>query len=378
MLNDQDYELLSAYMDGALAPDERTALEARLAAETELREELEALQSTVALIRALPVREAPRNFTLTRGMVQARRPAPRRFMLTSTAISFVSAAAAVFLIGFSLLLLSGPRAGAPQTSSSVAFSMTNTGFGESDITQKTNEQPPSAPIVADQLTTTELARQNSTEALDQSADGGSITLGSEEAQETAPRETQADGIAANGPVEETVTAEAAIMFAAPAASSVLPEITAEFYYNETQIGTDTDSSAANAASGIMIAPTMQAQATQVAQPPLSESEQPGQPQQDSNSSAEPGQPLPQDFSSSMAQLASETATASPSSTLPPTPTATITATATVTVPPTLTATPVPAVSTSTGTIDAPIIMLVAGILLLAVSGIFYARSRRRI
>src|SRR5262245_47955993 len=104
MLNDQDYELLSAYIDGALTETERAALETRLAAEDELRQELEALRETVGLIRALPERAAPRNFVLSRSMMLERRP-PRRFVLSSTAVSVLSAVAAMLLITFSLFAL---------------------------------------------------------------------------------------------------------------------------------------------------------------------------------------------------------------------------------------------------------------------------------
>lgn len=68
-LNEQDYELLSAYLDGMLAEDERAALETRLDAEPMLRGELRALRQTVVLLNGLPVLKAPRNFTLTPEMV---------------------------------------------------------------------------------------------------------------------------------------------------------------------------------------------------------------------------------------------------------------------------------------------------------------------
>lgn len=63
-MTEQDYELLSAYIDGELNTAEREALEARLMANSALRDELEALRRTVALVRALPELRAPRNYTL--------------------------------------------------------------------------------------------------------------------------------------------------------------------------------------------------------------------------------------------------------------------------------------------------------------------------
>lgn len=63
-MTEQDYELLSAYLDGELNSTEREALETRLMLDSALRDELEALRRTVALVRALPELRAPRNYTL--------------------------------------------------------------------------------------------------------------------------------------------------------------------------------------------------------------------------------------------------------------------------------------------------------------------------
>lgn len=68
-LNPDTAELLSAYIDDALTAEERRDLEARLRAEPALQRELDTLRQTVALMRALPERKAPRDFTLTPEMV---------------------------------------------------------------------------------------------------------------------------------------------------------------------------------------------------------------------------------------------------------------------------------------------------------------------
>lgn len=103
---EQDYELLSAYLDGALASAERAALETRLQADDGLRQELEALRQTVNLVGSVPAMKAPRNFTLTPGMVSLRR---NRWLIfpTSAAFSGLTAAAAtiLILIGAGLFLL---------------------------------------------------------------------------------------------------------------------------------------------------------------------------------------------------------------------------------------------------------------------------------
>lgn len=102
MLNDRDYELLSAYLDGALSPAERSQLEQRLQDDAALRRELTALRQTVALLRDLPPLRAPRDFTLTRAQV---RPPRVLFLPATTLVTVVSAAAAFVLVALGVLLL---------------------------------------------------------------------------------------------------------------------------------------------------------------------------------------------------------------------------------------------------------------------------------
>ena len=66
---DAEIELLSAYIDEQLEESDRTALEARLANDADLRQELAVMRQTVALLRDLPTIRAPRAFTLTPEMV---------------------------------------------------------------------------------------------------------------------------------------------------------------------------------------------------------------------------------------------------------------------------------------------------------------------
>ncbi|MDX1994343.1 MAG: zf-HC2 domain-containing protein [bacterium] len=143
-LTDQDYELLSAYLDGVLEEDERQRLEARLAAEPVLRRELAALRQTVALINQLPTLKAPRNFTLpvtvtetksdinggssTQPILQVLPPVQRSAPIrVNPAISILSAAAAVLvvfaLIGL-LLSATNTRNDEPANVSNVAAAPT--------------------------------------------------------------------------------------------------------------------------------------------------------------------------------------------------------------------------------------------------------------
>lgn len=61
-MNDEIREKLSAYLDGALAADERSALEAELARSEELRLELEALRAVSDSIKSLPKEKLPEGF----------------------------------------------------------------------------------------------------------------------------------------------------------------------------------------------------------------------------------------------------------------------------------------------------------------------------
>ncbi len=125
MLSENDLELLSAYLDGALGESERTALEARLQTEAELRRELARLRATVDLVKTLPTLTPPRPLTLTPRMV--RRPS----VLTSATFSTLSAAAAVILlvIGAALFTTAQNNPGAPANvalSRSIALLPTDT------------------------------------------------------------------------------------------------------------------------------------------------------------------------------------------------------------------------------------------------------------
>jgi hypothetical protein len=116
-LTDQDYELLSAYIDGMLDEGEISALEARLQVEPGLRQELHALRRTVTLVRALPPLKAPRNFALTAGMLgtsprkRTQRAPERRIIYPVFSVASAAAALMMFFLGFYLLY--GPQPAAP-------------------------------------------------------------------------------------------------------------------------------------------------------------------------------------------------------------------------------------------------------------------------
>ena len=78
-MNQRDLDLLSAYLDGELSRSDSTRLESRLRSDRELVSVLDDLRATRTLLRKLPKRRAPRNFTLTRKMVGLNPPLPRSY-----------------------------------------------------------------------------------------------------------------------------------------------------------------------------------------------------------------------------------------------------------------------------------------------------------
>ncbi len=105
-----DAELLSAYLDGKLSPAEISRIESRLKTDPELRLVIEDLRQARAILRQLPQRRAPRNFTLTPKMAGIKPPLPRIFPI----FQFASAISAILLIFTFAFNLSAPIAATMQ------------------------------------------------------------------------------------------------------------------------------------------------------------------------------------------------------------------------------------------------------------------------
>ena len=154
-MNRRDIELLSSYLDGQLKPSESARLESRLSTDRELRAVLDDLRSTRSLLRQLPARKAPRNFTLTPRMVGKNPPLPR----TYPAFRFVTALASLllfFTMGVNYLvpqMAAQPPAfgmgggGAPEVFSAQAPEMT-----ESAVEEAPAAEPPAELLPAPQAT----------------------------------------------------------------------------------------------------------------------------------------------------------------------------------------------------------------------------------
>lgn len=105
MKNFHDIEQLSSYLDGQLSPSESARLESRLASDPELASAFNDMRAARGILRKLPARKAPRNFTLTRQMVGLKPPLPRSYSFFRFSTAF---ATILFALTFAVNLL-GPR-----------------------------------------------------------------------------------------------------------------------------------------------------------------------------------------------------------------------------------------------------------------------------
>lgn len=109
-LRTRELELLSAYLDGELRPADRQALEARLVAEPDLREQLENFRKSKIIVGHLSRLRAPHNFTLTPEMVTVRQKKAQPFAATMRLASALAAIMLVVSFGVEFLITSRPLA----------------------------------------------------------------------------------------------------------------------------------------------------------------------------------------------------------------------------------------------------------------------------
>jgi hypothetical protein len=139
---------LMDYLDGRLSPEKQAALRADMAQDRALRLEVKQLEQTAAFTRAVPLREAPRNYLLTPAMVASpkpteskradrqvaiQRPSIRRtpsllLLRLTTAVTAIA-----FVITVSLNLLPGAFLGMGGTSSKTASDQPVSPQGETTL-----------------------------------------------------------------------------------------------------------------------------------------------------------------------------------------------------------------------------------------------------
>lgn len=142
-ISPREWEAISAYLDGQLAPHERTRLEARLEQDRELSLALEEMRRVRVMLRSQPKLRAPRNFTLTPQMVGKvnKRPAPRAYF----GLSLASALATVLLV---LVLIGDFFTGAPTVETALNYPLNTPTYSEAAETLKA--APPGMEDVASQ------------------------------------------------------------------------------------------------------------------------------------------------------------------------------------------------------------------------------------
>ncbi|MGD0005209.1 MAG: hypothetical protein ABSE06_13375 [Anaerolineaceae bacterium] len=99
-LSPQDWQQLSAYLDGQLSTTEEERLETRLHTQTSLRDGLEEIRQTRTVLRSVPRRKVPHNFFLTRAMVAEQ---AKRRSVWFPVLGFTSLVSLMVLVAVSLL-----------------------------------------------------------------------------------------------------------------------------------------------------------------------------------------------------------------------------------------------------------------------------------
>jgi len=108
-LSPKDWQLLSEYVDEQLSARQKEALEQRLQVNAELRQGLEEMRQTRIILRSLPRRKVPHNFTLTRAMA-AEAHVRSSWVPVLSYSSFLSLAVVIITVIFQLLPSALPMA----------------------------------------------------------------------------------------------------------------------------------------------------------------------------------------------------------------------------------------------------------------------------
>jgi hypothetical protein len=101
-ISSRDLKSLSLFLDGQLSPAERQRLEKRLQGNQALSQALNEMQQTRTILRSMPKRRAPHNFTLSPQMIEVRGKKP-----VFPVLGFISALASILFV----LVLAGDLTG---------------------------------------------------------------------------------------------------------------------------------------------------------------------------------------------------------------------------------------------------------------------------
>ncbi len=135
MKNFKDIEQLTLYLDGQLSSSDSKRLESRISSDPELASALHDIRAAKGILRKLPARRAPRNFTLTRKMVGLKPPLPQSYSF----FRFSSAIATILLVLTFAANSLAPRLSSPAPS--FAFGMGGGGAPELTEAPAATEAP---------------------------------------------------------------------------------------------------------------------------------------------------------------------------------------------------------------------------------------------
>jgi hypothetical protein len=283
-LSEQDYELISAYLDDELLASARAAFEARLAQEADLGDELEQLRIIRMAVQALPELRAPRRFTLTPQMLGQAAAPPARRALRPRPNWWAGAAAAlvVTVVGVGVLLVS--RESQPSASGQQVAAMASA-TPEQEAAETTFTAQPAPPVnqpllaatttslpspaptrtlARDTMTATSVASVPTVPAQASPAPASSMATGGMAAGSEETRDNQAGAIADTAralPTAAVIESFAADTEAAPDDSAVTEMAVPQTFAAETGVG--------DAAPGVMSGPDEEQMAlSAVAEAPL--------------------------------------------------------------------------------------------------------------
>lgn len=135
----QDWQLISAYLDGQLSPKEKTRLEARLGTETALKQAFLDMRQTKLLLSHAKIIKAPRNFTLTEEQARSIKPVRTfRFLPILSISSALATIMMIFAIFFELSI--GPRMTANLAEEPAAEIMSMQAAPQMDSSREVNDQ----------------------------------------------------------------------------------------------------------------------------------------------------------------------------------------------------------------------------------------------
>ncbi len=216
-LSVQDWQALSAFLDGELSPQENSRLKIRLSEEGDLQEALESLRRTRVILRNSPKIRAPHNFTLTRQMagIPEKRKTGFIFPLLKLGTALASVLFIFALLGDFLIKQPLPIASYQQKEMAVSTEAPLMAAPELDMAAIPPTMTPAA--ASENAVVVEEATEESNEFSNAPMEPLPSSMPS--AMKQAPLPTQEVPLSAMAPEEPTVTAREVVTASIPATGS---------------------------------------------------------------------------------------------------------------------------------------------------------------